>query len=69
MRVAVVGPFAVRVGVMHEQTESRTFTRCRPLQHLEIAVGVAESGDGAAADEPVNSDRFALFVIDEIDFR
>ena len=38
----------------------------RPLQHLEVAVGVAEGGDGAPADVRVDTDRLAGLVVDEV---
>src|SRR4029450_2005459 len=46
---AVVGPLAVSVGVVDDEAEARTAARGRPLQHLQVAVGVAEGGDGAAS--------------------
>ena len=65
--VAVVGPFALGIGVVHDQTEARPVARGGPLQHLQIAVGVAERHDRAAADEPVDADRLAGAVVDELD--
>jgi hypothetical protein len=37
------------------------------LQHLVVAVGVAEGQDGPAADEAVDADRLAGPVVDELD--
>ena len=46
----VVGKLARRVVVMDEQREPRTAAGHGPLQHLQVAVRVAERGDGPAAD-------------------
>lgn len=35
------------------------------FEHLQIAVAVAETGDGAASDTLVNPDRLARSVVDE----
>src|SRR6476646_9460287 len=68
MRMAVVGVFALRVGVMHDQTQAgATCAERRPLQHLEIAVGVTESGNGTTTDMLIDADRLSCFVIDKID--
>jgi len=67
VRIAVVGPLSIRVGVMDEQAESTAFTGSGPLQHLKITVGVAERRDGAAADELVDRHRLPLLVVDEVD--
>src|SRR5688572_18868596 len=50
VRLAVVGPFALGVGVMDDQSETRAAPRNGPLEHLQITVGIAEGGDGAAAN-------------------
>lgn len=47
--VAVVGPFAFFVIVMHEQTEAGTFTRGGVFEHLEVAVGIAGGKDRTTA--------------------
>jgi hypothetical protein len=36
---------------------------------LQIAVGVAEGGDGTAADELLDADGFAVLVVNEVHFR
>ena len=36
-------------------------------QHLQVAVGVTERGDWPAANEPVDADRLAGVVVDEVD--
>ena len=38
-----------------------------PLQHLQIAIRVAERGDGAAADPALDGDGLAFLVVDELD--
>ena len=65
--VAIVGVFAFGVGVMDDQAEARAAAHRGPLQHFEIAVGVAERGDRAAADVLVDADRLAGLVVDEVD--
>lgn len=69
MRFAVISPLALGIGLMHVKHKAFARTRGRPLQHLQIAVGVAESRYRPATDMPVDTDRLALLVIDEIDFR
>jgi hypothetical protein len=39
------------------------------LEHLQVAVRVPEGRDGSAADELVNTYRFTLLVVDELDLR
>ena len=53
--VSVVGPFSLGVGVMHEAHEARTIAGRGPLQHLVVAVGIAEGEDRSAADELVDA--------------
>src|SRR5882672_3057698 len=45
VRGPVVGPFALGIGVVHEPHETRAATICGPLQHLLVAIGVAEGED------------------------
>ena len=68
--VAVVGPFALGVGVVDDEAEARR--RCRRsvhCEHLQVAVGVAEGGDRAAADVLLDADGLAGLVVDEVDLR
>src|SRR4051812_30915941 len=68
MRIAVVGIFALRVGVVDDQAEPRTSGAERgPLQHFEIAVGISERRDWTAADVLVDPDRLSRLVVDEVD--
>jgi hypothetical protein len=69
LRIAVVGVFTLGVGVMHKACKAGARAGHRPLQHLQVAVGVAESEDRAAADEAIDADRLARAVVDELDFR
>src|SRR6185503_19038811 len=55
-RLPVVGPLAFAVGVMDETREASSAAARRPLEHLLIAVGVAEGEDRPAADELVDAD-------------
>ena len=51
-----VGKFARRVVVQHEQLEPRAAAALRVFQHLLVADGIAERGDGPAADVLVDAD-------------
>ena len=48
--IAVVGPFAVGVGVMDDEAETRTIAAGRPLEHFEVAIGIAKGHHRAATD-------------------
>src|SRR4051794_38498215 len=51
MRLAIVGIFSHRIGMMDDQAKPHTTgAERRPLQHLEIAVGVAEGSNRSAPD-------------------
>jgi hypothetical protein len=63
--LAVVGPIALGVGVVYVEAESRAAARSGPLEHLQVAIGVAESGDWSAADVTLNAYGFALLVVVE----
>ena len=52
-----VGVFARRIIVQHQQHEPRAAAALRVFQHLPVAIGVAERGDGPAADVLVDADR------------
>jgi hypothetical protein len=67
--VPVVGVFAYRIGMMDKQAKAGASRNRRPLQHFEIAVGIAECRDRTAADELIDADRLASLVVDEIEFR
>jgi hypothetical protein len=66
-RLPVVGPLALGVGVVHDAHEARAAAGRGPLEHLLIAIGVAEGEDRAAADEAVDADGLAGAVVDELD--
>ncbi len=65
--VAVVGVLAHGVGMVDEEHETRAGAGGGPLEHLLIAVGVSEGGDGTLADEGVDTDGLARAVVDEAD--
>src|SRR5262249_45820671 len=67
VRGTVVGPLALGVGVMHEAHEAQTAAGGCPLQHLVVAVGVAESKQRPPANKFVDVDWLAGFVVDEVD--
>src|SRR6188768_3590250 len=50
VRIPVVGPFALGIRVMDIKTQPRAVGDASPLQHLQVAVRVAERGDGPTAD-------------------
>src|SRR5262245_6164667 len=68
-RLAIVRPLALGVRVMDDAHEPRTGTGGRPLQHLVIAVRVAEREYGTMTDELVDAGGLAWAVVDEIDLR
>src|SRR5688572_19816962 len=47
-RAAVVSPFASGVGVMHQPQQAGAAPSRRPLEHLQVAIGVAEREQRAA---------------------
>lgn len=49
-RFAIVGPSAVSVRVVNKQCEPLALPGSSPLQHLQVAIRVAESGNWATAD-------------------
>jgi hypothetical protein len=53
--------------VVHQQSETRARARRRPLQHLEIAVRIAEGEYRPPADVLVDADGLAGLVVDEVD--
>src|SRR5262245_42322476 len=65
---AIVCVLARRIVVMNEEREAWTTAVPRPLQHLQVAIGVAERGNRPTADPALNADRLAFFVVDEIHF-
>jgi len=58
-----IGKLTLRIVVQHEQLEPRAAAAMRVLQHLLVAHGIAERGDGPAADVLVEADRFCSFVL------
>ena len=65
--VAIVGKLARGVVVVHEQCEACAWTGRGPLQHLKVAVRVAERGNRPPADAAVDADGFPLLVVDQVD--
>ena len=64
-----VGVFARRVIVQHQQLEPRAAAALRVFQHLLVADGIAERGDGPAADVLVDADGLVAFVVVEVQLR
>src|SRR6185312_6364541 len=68
MGFPVIRPFTLRVGMMHDSGKARAIAGRRPLQHREIAVGIAEGEDRPPADEAIDADGLARSIVDEFDF-
>ena len=66
---AVVGILTCGIGVVHEEHEAGSGAGGCPLEHLLVAVGVAEGGDRTFANVIVDADGFAGAVVDEADLR
>src|SRR5262249_44164087 len=66
-RLAVVGELALGVSMMDDQPQARPGTDGRVLEHLQVAVRVAERQYRLAADGAVDADGFASAVVDELD--
>ncbi len=68
--MAIIGPFALTIGVMNVKTQRlRGAVQAGPLQHLQVTVGIAECCNRPAADVLHDADRLALLVVDEVDIR
>src|SRR3974390_137717 len=57
VRLPVVGELALGVVVVHDQHQSLALAGCGELQHLQVAVGIAERGDRPPADGAVDAER------------
>jgi hypothetical protein len=66
MRLAVVGIFPLRIGMMHHDTKPALAGLGRPLQHLEITIRVPEGRNRPAADLLVDADGLAGAIVDEV---
>src|SRR5262245_15457664 len=62
-RIAVIGVFALGIGVVHDAHETRAGMGGSPLQHLQVAIRVAEGENRVTPDETIDADRLA----DELD--
>src|SRR5215510_6933645 len=65
----VIGVFARRVVMVNEHRETRSASGRCPLEHLQIAVGIAKGRNRTAADAALNADRLTFLVVDQIDLR
>src|SRR6266498_1720754 len=68
IRLAVVSPFAFSVVVVDDEDEACARSSHCPLEHLLIAIGIPKCRNRSAANESFNTDRLALFVINELHF-
>jgi len=64
---SVVGPFALGIGVVDVERESRPLSGSGPLQHLQVTVAVAERGNGSPADLLLDGNRLAFLVVIEVE--
>ena len=56
------------ISVVNKHGKSRSVSRHRPLQHLQIPVGISKRCERAAADVLMDTDWFACLVVYEIHF-
>jgi hypothetical protein len=54
--------------VVKQYAETQTIAGRGPLKHLQVAVGIAEGGDGPPADVLVDGDGLARLIVNEVDF-
>jgi len=52
--------------MMNEETETWPRAASDPLQHLKIAIRIAESSNGTAADKLIDPDRLVSVIVIEI---
>ena len=64
-----VSVFAGGIVVEHQQHEPRAGAALRVFQHLLVATGVSEGGDGSPADVLVDADGLVGLVVIEVQFR
>ena len=55
---AVAGPFALGIGVMHIEAEARFRTGTGPLQHLQIAIRIAECANARSSKKALGAGGF-----------
>jgi hypothetical protein len=76
VRMAVIGIFALCVGMMHDEAQTTSATKSqarsvtrqsRPLQHFKIAIRIPKGGDRTAPDVRMDANRLASLVVDEVD--
>ena len=60
---------ACGVAVVNKDHQAKPGTTGGPLQHLQVAVGVAEGGDWPLTDELLDGGGLALFVVEEVELR
>src|ERR1700722_4328749 len=63
---SIIGPFSRFVVVVDEQREARRLSSGRPLQHLQVAVGIAKRRDRPAANMLLDGRRFFDVVVNDI---
>src|SRR5712672_3026679 len=64
---SVVGPFPFGVGMVHDEGKADAAATPCPFEHLQVAVGIAESRDRASTDVRLDADGLAGFVVVEIE--
>src|SRR5262245_43301907 len=51
---------------MDEEAQARTGARARPLEHLQITIGIAECGNRMPPDELLDTERLSRPIVDEL---
>ena len=69
MGVAIVGPLAFCIGMVHKQAKTGSVTGSCPLQDLQVTIGVAKRRDWSSPNVAVDADGLANVVVDEVNFR
>src|SRR3954468_19251798 len=67
-RRAVIGPLTLGVCVMDNQPEAFATPIGRPLEHLEVFVGIAEGSDRTPSDVQMDTHGFACLVVNKVHF-
>src|SRR5690242_9352230 len=69
--MAIVSVFALGVGVVDNQADASLRTAfgafCGPLKHLQVAVRIAKGEYRVPPDEPVDANRLAGTIVNELD--
>src|SRR5687768_16129030 len=53
---------------MHDETEARARPGGGPLQHLQVAIGIAEGSERTVPALSLDADRYSRLVVHQVDF-